>query len=347
MSYKNEQNYNFYTSQGINTMNTPKLSILLFSSVFILSACSTAPTSQNIGKNIGTAMILGGLAYGSKDKDSEDSDSSSKGKDGGAIALAGLAVHFLIARSEKIAQGKVDHKRAVEKRKKENIKNEKLKKASKYYKDYFKPNETHLLMKYLAGKKHTFKPHYYSRSGEKISGSNTPYIKVELESPYKSTLTSREMNGSSCKISKKTEDADPNAIAQQVMSWFSYKTKLTINTVTCKNVPQSFIIKEARRLNKMGIKNNSKIISLAKSKSFNFSFTGGSDIEKIVYTQAQIEERNRINRHYAELEKNKPSKSKTSSSRKQQKQARPTKSKKNGKIFWWSKKCSLSRIEIQ
>lgn len=266
--------------KGIHRMNyIPPITFLL-SSLFIAS-CSTAPTSQSMGKNLGTAMILGGLAYAGKDDEKDDEESSSSNKNTGVgIAIAGLAIHYFIGRTETNEKNRRQEIKNREIKKIETINNLKIKQASRYYKEFYKPEDTSLFLKYVSGKKYTLSPHYYTPSGSKITG-HTLYIKATIEPPYKQTILRMPLSRKSCKYSIRKKDFNKNAALEQLFNMVNIKREVEVLSIHCENIPQSFINKEVSKLRHIGVKNNSKIMKLAKERKYNFSFERVSDISAI------------------------------------------------------------------
>lgn len=105
-------------------MNTPKFSILIFSSVFILSSCSSQKiTSQTVGNGIGGALILGGLATYPKEEDKKNKEYDNDRKKSYGLIAGGIATYYImdylkkakIKEGERIAEAKrIERERIAE-----------------------------------------------------------------------------------------------------------------------------------------------------------------------------------------------------------------------------------------
>lgn len=72
--------------------------------IFLLTACSSSPGSQSVGKGIGGAMILGGIAS-LPDKDETDDDGEKLGR---GLILGGVVVGYISTRFEERRKAEAD-----------------------------------------------------------------------------------------------------------------------------------------------------------------------------------------------------------------------------------------------
>ncbi len=105
-----------FNQKGISEMNIPKIFVLLLSSVFVLSSCSSTPTSQSMGKYFGTALIVGGASYFLVDTDNktdaEKKELTSNKKTGYGLLAAGFLIHYLMNKTKESKKKEIQKKNA-------------------------------------------------------------------------------------------------------------------------------------------------------------------------------------------------------------------------------------------